>query len=150
IRRMNEFIAIQRRNHGILKEALSQIPEVSFRRIPDPEGDSCGFLNFFMPTADMTSKVVQAFKDHGIDSFWNYYENNWHYVRRWDHLKNAKSLFPISDEVRSRIEGIKDQKFPQSDDLMSRNISCLIKLSWEEQQVRDLGKRMAEAIRSVL
>ena len=147
---MDEFIAIQRKNHGILREALSEIPEVSFRRIPDPEGDSCGFLNFFMPTAELTSKVVQAFKDHGIDGFWNYYENNWHYVRRWEHLKNAKSLFPISDEVRTRIEGIKDQKFPQSDDLISRNISCLIKLSWEEQQVRDLGKRMAEAIRSVL
>lgn len=150
IKRMDEFIAIQRRNHSILKGALSEIPELSFRRVPDPEGDSCGFLNFFMPTAELASKVVQAFKDRGIDSFWNYYENNWHYVRRWDHLKNAKSLFPISEEVRSRIEGIKDQKFPQSDDLISRNISCLIKLSWEEQQVRDLGKKMTEAIRSVL
>ena len=150
IRRMDEFLGLQRRNHAILKEALGQIPEVTFRRIPDPEGDSCGFLNFFMPTSELTDKVVEAFKAHGIDSFWNYYNNNWHYIRRWDHLKDAKSLFPLSPEVLSSIERIKDQKFPQSDDLISRNISCLIKLSWTEEQVRDLGQRMVKAIKSVL
>lgn len=150
IRRMDEFLALQRRNHAILKEALSQVSEVTFRRVPDPEGDSCAFLNFFLPTSELTNKVVEAFKANGIDSFWNYYNNNWHYIRRWEHLKEAKSLFPLSPEVLKSIERIRNQNFPQSDDLISRNISCLIKLSWTEEQVRDLGQRMAEAVRSVL
>ena len=150
IRRMDEFLGLQRRNHAILKEALSQISEVTFRRVPDPEGDSCGFLNFFMPSSELTDRVVEAFKANGIDSFWNYYNNNWHYIRRWEHLKGAKSLFPLSPEVLSSLERIRDQKFPQSDDLISRNISCLIKLSWTEEQARDLAQRMVKAIRSVL
>ena len=150
IKRMDEFLSIQRRNHGILKQALSGIPEVSFRRIPDPEGDSCGFLNFFMSSSELTQKVVKAFKASGIDGFWNYYENNWHYVRRWEHLKEAKSLFPLAPEVQESLKRISEQKFPQSDDLISRNISCLIKLSWSEEQVKQLGEKMAAAIRSVL
>lgn len=150
IKRMDDFISTQRRNHGILKQALSEIPEVSFRRIPDPEGDSCGFLNFFMPTADLTNKVVDAFKAHGIDGYWNYFNNNWHYIRKWEHLKEIKSLFPLSENIKKGLERISDQKFPQSDDLISRNISCLIKLSWTEDQVIDLGKRMNAAIKSVL
>lgn len=150
IKRMDEFIAIQRKNHGIIKEALSEIPEVSFRRIPDPEGNSCGFLSFSMPTAELSNKVVDAFASHGIDGYWNYYENNWHYIRKWDHFKEMKSLFPLSDQLKQGLEKIKTQSFPQSDDIISRNISCLIKLSWTEEEVKDRAQRMAKAIKSVL
>jgi 8-amino-3,8-dideoxy-alpha-D-manno-octulosonate transaminase len=150
ISKMDEFIRIQRKNHAILKEALSSIPEVSFRRIPDPEGDSCGFLNFFMPTAEMSEKVVVAFKEFGIDGYWNYFNNNWHYIRKWDHLKEVKSLYPLSDQINSALEKIQRQSFPQSDDLISRNISCLIKLTWTEEEVRERGAKMAAAIKSIL
>jgi 8-amino-3,8-dideoxy-alpha-D-manno-octulosonate transaminase len=147
---MDDFIRIQRRNHGIIKDALSEIPEVTFRRIPDPEGDSCGFLNFFMPTAELSEKVVDAFKAHGIDGYWNYYNNNWHYIRRWGHLKEIKSLFPLSEHVKKGLQTISRQNFDQSDALISRNISCLIKLSWTEEEVHDRAARMVAAIKSIL
>ena len=147
---MDDFIKIQRKNHSIIKEALSSIPEVSFRRVPDPEGNSCGFLSFFMPTAELSNKVVDAFKEHGIDGYWNYYNNNWHYIRRWDHLKEITSLFPLSNQLNEGLKKIKDQKFPQSDDIISRNISCLIKLSWTEEEVKDRAARMVTAIKSIL
>ena len=150
IKKMDDFISIQRRNHAILKEALSAIPEVTFRRIPDPEGDSCGFLNFFMPTAELSNKVVEAFAKFGIDAYWNYYNNNWHYIRKWDHFKEMKSLFPLSDEIKKGMERLKDQSFPQSDDFISRNISCLIKLSWTEEEVKERATKMAAAIHSIL
>ncbi|MEL4454608.1 DegT/DnrJ/EryC1/StrS family aminotransferase [Lutimonas vermicola] len=150
IKKMDDFISIQRRNHAILKEALSAIPEVTFRRIPDPEGDSCGFLNFFMPTAELSNKVVEAFAKFGIDAYWNYYNNNWHYIRKWDHFKEMKSLFPLSDQIKKGMERLKDQSFPQSDDFISRNISCLIKLSWTEEEVKERATKMAAAIHSIL
>ena len=150
IRKMDDFIRTQRRNHGIIKAALSEIPEVTFRRIPDPEGDSCGFLNFFMPTAELSNKVVDAFKEHGIDAYWNYFNNNWDYIRRWEHLKEIKSLFPLSESVKKGLETISKQNFDQSDAIISRNISCLIKLSWTEEEVKDRAARMAQAIKSIL
>ena len=150
IKKMDDFIGIQRKNHGVLKAALSTIPEVSFRRIPDQEGDSCGFLSFYMPTAELSNKVVEAFKEFGIDAYWNYFDNNWHYIRKWDHLKEIKSLHPLSDQIKKSLQNINEQKFPQSDDLISRNISCLIKLSWTEEEVKDRASRMVQAIKSIL
>ncbi|OUS12261.1 L-glutamine--2-deoxy-scyllo-inosose aminotransferase KanB, partial [Nonlabens dokdonensis] len=47
VRRLDGFVATQRKNKKVLKDALKTIPEVSFRRIPDEAGDSAGFLSFF-------------------------------------------------------------------------------------------------------
>lgn len=149
-RRLDDFVAIQRKHKKILKDTLATIPEVKFRRIPDEEGDSAGFLSFFMPTATLSNKVVDAFKSHGIDAYWNYYENNWHYIRKWHHLKNKKSLFPLSDQIKKGMQDLQNTPFPQSDDYISRNISCLIKLSWTEDEVKERANKMVKAIQSVL
>ncbi len=150
VRRTKEFIDIQKKNKKILKDALDTISKVSFRRIPDEEGDSATFLSFFMPTAELSQRVVEAFKTYGIDSYWNYFDNNWHYVRKWEHFKDLKTLFPISDQIKNGIQDLNKMEFPQSDDYISRNISCLIKLSWTEDEVHARAAKMVEAIKSVL
>lgn len=150
VRRLGDFVETQRKYKKILKDALATIPEVSFRRIPDPEGDSAGFLSFFMETAELSTKVGAALKEFGIDAYWNYFDNNWHYIRKWDHLKEMKSLFPISDQIKKGMQDLKTMEFPQSDDYISRNISCLIKLSWTEEQVKERAEKMVAAIKSVL
>ena len=150
VRRLDGFVETQRKNKKVLKDALKTIPEVTFRRIPDEAGDSAGFLSFFMATKELTDKVVKAFKEHGVDAYWNYYENDWHYVRKWSHLKEQVSLFPLSDQIVNGMQDLNTTEFPQSDDLISRNISCLIKLSWTEAQVNERAANMVAAIKSVL
>ena len=112
--------------------------------------DSAGFLSFFMPTKELTDKVVAAFKEHGVDAYWNYYENDWHYVRKWNHLKDQVSLFPLSNEIKTGMQDLNTANFAQSDDIISRNISCLIKLSWTDAEVQDRAAKMVAAIKSVL
>ena len=150
VRRLDSFVTTQRKNKKVLKDALKTIPEVTFRRIPDEEGDSAGFLSFFMATKELADKVVKAFKEHGVDAYWNYYENDWHYVRKWSHLKDQVSLFPLSDQIVNGMQDLNTAQFPQSDDIISRNISCLIKLSWTEEQVNERAAQMVAAIKSVL
>lgn len=150
IRRIDDFIATQRKHKKVLKDALATIPEVSFRRIPDEDGDSATFLSFFMSTAELSNKVVTAFKEFGVDAYWNYYENSWHYIKKWDHLKNMKTLFPISDQIKKGMQDLNTTNFPQSDDIISRNISCLIKLSWTDAEVKERAEKMVAAIKSVL
>ena len=54
IRRLPEFLAIQKKNHAAFKKyTCQQIPEITFRRIPDPAGDSCTFLSWFLPTEEI-------------------------------------------------------------------------------------------------
>lgn len=150
VRRLEDFVATQRKNKKVLKDALATIPEVSFRRLPDEDGDSAGFLSFFMPTKALTDKVVAAFKEHGVDAYWNYYENDWHYVRKWNHLKDKVSLYPLADQIVNGMQDLNNADFSQSDDFISRNISCLIKLSWTDAEVQERAAKMVAAIKSVL
>ena len=150
VRRLTEFIALQKKNYTILRDALSQIPEVTFRTVPEGGEESYAFLNFFLPDSESSQKVSAAFKDGGVDVCWNYYQNNWHYIRKWDHLKDLKSLFPISKEVIEGLEYLKTKTYEQSDDYISRNISCLIKLSWTDEEVRERASKMVSCIKQII
>src|SRR5258705_10818151 len=57
IRKLDQFLAIQKKNHSQLKAILSTVPEVSFRTIPDPSGDSHTFLSWFLPTEELARGV---------------------------------------------------------------------------------------------
>lgn len=149
VRRLPEFIAIQKRNYTILREALEGLSGVTFRTVPEGGEESYAFLNFFLPDYETAQKVVAEFKNNGVDACWNYFDNNWHYIRKWNHLKDLKSLMPISNEVKKGLEYLQTKTFAQSDAYISRNISCLIKLSWTEDEVRERAKKMAKSIRSV-
>lgn len=149
VRRLPEFIEIQKKNYTILRDALSQIPEVTFRTVPEGGVESYAFLNFFLPDAESSQKVAEAFKANGVDVCWNYYHNNWHYINKWDHLKDLKSLFPISQEVKDGLKYLHTKTFEQSDSYISRNISCLIKMSWTEEDVKARAEKMVTAIKSI-
>ncbi|MEW4925189.1 DegT/DnrJ/EryC1/StrS family aminotransferase [Algibacter sp. 2305UL17-15] len=150
VKRLPEFLEIQKRNFDSLRNALSEIPEVTFRTVPEGGVESCAFLNFFLPDIETSRKVIEAFKEDGVDVCWNYYDNNWHYIRKWDHLKDLKSLFPISTEVKKGLAYLKNAEFPKSDHYIERNISCLIKLSWTENEVKERASKMVVCIKRAL
>jgi len=150
VKRLPEFLEIQKRNFSILREALSEIPEVTFRTVPEGGEESCAFLNFFLPDLEIARKVILGFKESGVDACWNYYDNNWHYIRAWNHLKELKSLYPISTEVKKGLEDLKNRDFSESDHYIARNISCLIKLSWTEDEVRERANKMSQIIRETV
>ncbi|MFG6687503.1 DegT/DnrJ/EryC1/StrS family aminotransferase [Mariniflexile sp. HNIBRBA6329] len=150
IKRLPEILKIQKKNYSILRDALSQIPEVTFRTVPEGGEENYSFLNFFLPDLETSLKVSEAFKNQGVDACFQYYNNNWHYIRKWDHLKELKSLFPIPAEVKTGLEYLKTKEFPQSDHFIGRNISCLIKLSWTEEQVKERANKMVAIIKYIL
>jgi 8-amino-3,8-dideoxy-alpha-D-manno-octulosonate transaminase len=150
IRRLDEFVEIQKRNYTIIREELEQIPQVVFRTVPDGGEESYSFLSFFLPDSDIARKVNEAFKENGIDACFHYYDNNWHYIRKWQHLKDLKTLYPLSKELQEGLSYLKTKEFPQSDHYVGRNISCLIKLSWVEGEVKERAKKMAEIIKEII
>ena len=148
IKKLDQFLSIQRRNHKRLQEIISQIPEVSFRRIPDPSGDSCTFLSWFLPTGEIAQAVVQEMKVQNImagNFYW--FDNNWHYIRKWDHLKNAVMLNPLHPELKSAVVAQASKDFSASDQILSRCISTAISLSLTEEQIIDKGNKIVAAIK---
>ena len=151
IKRLNDFLAIQKKNHTALKSILATVPEISFRSIPDPEGDSCTFLSWSLPTAALTNAVAEEMKAQQIlaGNFY-YYNNNWHYIHKWDHLKNAITLNALSPELKARVMYHANKDFSASDAIIGRNISTAISLTWTEEQIKDKGGKMVAAIKKVL
>ena len=151
IKRLNEFLTIQKKNHSLLKSILEQVPEISFRRIPDPAGDSCSFVSWFLPSEDITRAVVAEFRSQGIlagNFYW--YDNNWHYIRKWDHLKQGITLNALSEEHKAEVMKQANKNFAASDAIMSRCISTSISLMWTEEQIKEKGEKMVSVIRKVL
>jgi 8-amino-3,8-dideoxy-alpha-D-manno-octulosonate transaminase len=151
IKKLPQFLAIQRRNHAQLKAILAQVPEVSFRRIPDPAGDSCTFVSWFLPTEEITRAVVAEMKAQGIlpGSFY-WFDNNWHYIRKWDHLKQAITLNHLHPELQEAVKQHASKDFSASDAIMGRCVSTAISLLWTAEQIEAKGQQMVSVITKVL
>lgn len=148
-RRIDEFLALQKKHYKILRGALEPLDGVTFRSVPEGGEESYAFLNFFLEDLETARAVNQAFKANGLDVCFHYYDNNWHYIRKWDHLKMKKSLYPLSPEIQSGLDALKEKNFAKSDHYIGRNLSCLVKLSWSEEEVAHRAKTMANCIQSV-
>lgn len=151
IKKLDHFLNVQRKNHGSLKNILSRIPGISFRKIPDQEGDSCTFLSWFLEDASDAAALVEEFRNQNIlagNFYW--YNNNWHYIRKWDHLKEGMTLNRLHPEHRAAVLKSANRKFGASDGIMSRCISTLISLNWSDQQIEEKGEKMVAAAMKVL
>ncbi|MGD8228030.1 MAG: DegT/DnrJ/EryC1/StrS family aminotransferase [Desulfobacteraceae bacterium] len=132
----------QRKNKSRIKEALSRIDQISFRNIPDPQGDTATFLIFFLPTAEKAKAFNQVMTEQGVGAVY-WYENTWHYYERWEHLLEGKSLlrypYPFeteSGEARCRyFMGA----LPKTAELMSRALCIPINIYMDEQILKILN-----------
>jgi 8-amino-3,8-dideoxy-alpha-D-manno-octulosonate transaminase len=151
IKKLDSFLSIQRKNNKALRSILSTIPEVSFRRVPDEEGDSCTFLSWFLPTAEITKEVVTAMRSQGIiGGHFYWFDNNWHYISKWDHLKNSVTLNKLHPDLKAAVIHHANKDFSASDAVMSRCVSTLISLLWTDEQIQQKGQQMVTVIKRVL
>jgi 8-amino-3,8-dideoxy-alpha-D-manno-octulosonate transaminase len=151
IKKIDSFLSIQKKNHTALKNILTNVPEISFRRIPDPQGDSCSFISWFLPTEEITKAVITEMKAQNIlagNFYW--FDNNWHYIRKWEHLKKSITLNSLSPELKEKIMHHANKDFSASDAIMSRCISTAISLLWTEEQIKEKGEKMIGLIKKVL
>lgn len=149
IRKLDNFLAIQRNTKKIFKDALAAIPEVSFRRLPDPEGDSATFLGFFLPEEGQARAAAAAMKAAGLAAFY-WYDNNWHYIRNWEHFKQSTTLNHFAPGLQQAMELYKIRQFPVSDAIINRCICTPINLGWSEQEVKERAEKLVNAVKSVL
>jgi len=150
LNRLDNFLSIQKRNYLIIREVLSSVNGVTFRRVPEGGEENYSFINFFLPTEELTVKAHQALDEVGVDGCFYWYTNNWHYINGWKHLKDQKSLGRLPKEVRDQMQDLNNIDFSKSDAIMSRTISSLIKIGWTEIEVRERAEKMKNALNSVL
>jgi 8-amino-3,8-dideoxy-alpha-D-manno-octulosonate transaminase len=150
-RKLDEFLSIQKKNHQYLQAEMAKISGIKFRTIPDPSGDSHTFLSWFMPTPELTGAVVDELKAQQIfagNFYW--FDHNWHYIRKWDHLKTEKTLNRLNADQSKAVKKLNTQDFSKSDGVMGCCISTAIGLSWTEDQLHEKASRLTAAVIKVL
>ncbi len=148
--RLPEFLKIQKEHYTILRSALTGISGLTFRRIPEGGEESCAFLNFFLPTVEVARLVMELFSEQAINDCFHYLDNNWHYINKWNHLKNGLSANGLNDFQDKGLARLSYQDFSQSNQWIGRNISCLIKVGWTNSEVEQRAATMATILRKVL
>lgn len=149
LRRLDDFLEIQERHYRILEAAIKDIPGITFRRVPESGVQNYSFLNFFLPKESTARNAHRALLEAGIDGCFYWYDNNWHYHRKWEHLKESKSLGNLPRETRDRLSDIDQQDFSASDRWMGRTISLLIKMGWTQTEVNSRAMGLQKVLGSI-
>ncbi|MFC1821114.1 DegT/DnrJ/EryC1/StrS family aminotransferase [Thermodesulfobacteriota bacterium] len=126
----------QRENKRRIKEALAGIDQLTFRNIPDENGDTSTFLTFFLPTAEKADEFNRVLGEEGAGAI-SWYDNLWHYYERWEHLLEGKSGirsgFPFQSENGESRCRYEISALPKTGDLLSRSLTIPIAIYMEDQ-----------------
>ena len=146
IERLDDFLAIQKRNYSKMRTSLEPLSNVSFRRVPAGGVENYSFLSFFLPSTELAKEAHTALGEAGIDACFYWFDNNWHYYKKWEHLTHKKSLGKLPQEVIDQLPDYSKSDFSKSDAWIGRTISCLIKLSWTEDEVANRAAKMKNVL----
>ncbi|MDR2361876.1 MAG: DegT/DnrJ/EryC1/StrS family aminotransferase [Prevotellaceae bacterium] len=150
ISKLARFVDIHRKHKQTLKESLADLPDIAFRRLPDPDGDSATFLSLFMPSEDLARRASNALKKAGIDGVFHWYDNNWHYIRKWEHLKARAFAHPLYKPLLDLLPDYATVAFPQSDDIIARTLSIAIKMGWSDDDVHRRATTIKHSLQNTL
>ena len=146
IERLDDFLAIQKKHYSTLRNTIDSLSNVTFRRVPTGGVENYSFISYFLPTEELAKKAHTALGDAGIDACFYWYDNNWHYYKKWEHLTHKKSLGKLPQEVINQLPDYSKSDYSKSDSWVGRTISCLIKLSWTDEQVANRAIKMKEVL----
>ena len=121
----------------MLKDHLKKFSQVIFRDLPDEAGDSGTVINIFLPTAEEAERVAGEMANEGLNAaYW--YNNNYHYIKNWEHLKDMKTAAPVALQFFDNPQDYKTVKFPVSDDIISRLVSIYVKILWTDEELKGI------------
>ncbi len=143
--KLDGIIAAQKDNKKAMREAVSQIPGVSFREILDQEGDTATFLAFFLPDAATAEKVNDILSANNAGAVY-FAVNTWHYYPEWEHLLGARSLakngYPFQQNNKKRVVYDADA-LPASAAIMDRLLVYQVPINLSEQRLAQISAAAA-------
>lgn len=147
--KLDKILSTQRKNKKALKDALQGIEGLEFRKLPDEAGDNASFLSIFLPNKESARELTRELSSKGIgNAYW--FDNNWHYVRKWDHLKLLKTLAPLYKEHKELLPNYANADYSQSDAIMGRTITIPISLLWTDEDLAKKAEIIATSVKKVL
>jgi 8-amino-3,8-dideoxy-alpha-D-manno-octulosonate transaminase len=135
LRKLDAILDIQRENKSAVKDAMGSIRAIRFRQLPDAQGDSATFLSFMLPNEARARTAAKALTEAGVDGCFYWFDNNWHYLRQWQHLKQMQVAAKLPTQLADNCPDYAAVSLPQSDHIIKRTISMQIKLRWTSDDI---------------
>ena len=133
LRRLDGLIERMRENKKRIKDGISDIEEIKFRRLNDPDGDTAVSLFFSLPTMDLTKKFVKALKAEEIsaNSVYNKGIPDWHIYKYWEMIIDKWTATPEGCPYTCPYYKGPEPKYsadmlPNTSDLLSKSIQINI------------------------
>jgi len=150
MRKINKILMAKKANQNYLKEKFYGVKGLTFRPVPDPEGDSGTFLNFFLPSIELAVKVMAEFGKSGVAGCNYWFTNMYHFINQWDHVKGLKSAAPLAIHHLGAPQDYNNLHLPKSQEVVGRLISLGIRATWTREQMDELAEKMIVAINKVV
>ena len=146
--KLDTMIAAQQKTKSRLREAASVIPNVQFRKLVDPKGDSATFFCFMLESAAHCKRVNTVLAENGVAAI-NFGENTWHFYPRWEHLLAGSTLtrsgWPFMEPGgRRRVVYDKDI-LPASAELMARTLVYPVPVKMAEERFEKIRTALKKA-----
>ena len=150
IRKMPQMVAANKKNKKYLKDRLKGIEGLTFRNLPDEEGDSATFLNFLFPGKELTEKAFRQFAADGVGGVTYWFKNMYHFINQWDHIKKISYPSKLAIHDLGSSQDYTDMKLPVSQDVMARMASIGIRCTWTDNELEGLADQLVGSIKKVL
>jgi 8-amino-3,8-dideoxy-alpha-D-manno-octulosonate transaminase len=145
LRKLDRILETQRRNKSRLRDAFASCG-VKFREVPDPEGDSATFVSVLAPDEGTARLWKESLREAGVPGCFYWYDNNWHYPRGWDHLKQLRTPGRSPLTLLTPPPDLSTMDIERSDAIMSRVISMQVRLGWNDAEMSEIQDRIVSAL----
>ncbi|MBL7933343.1 MAG: DegT/DnrJ/EryC1/StrS family aminotransferase [Bacteroidia bacterium] len=138
-RRVPEILKKNRHNKKFMQNLLSKNKNITFSKLGDEAGDSATHLNIFLPDTESAKRVIDEFNKSGVAGFDYWFQNMYHFINQWDHLKNLQTVSKLPIQVLGQSQDYNKMTLPKSQEVVGRLITFGVKVSWTEDQMKELA-----------
>jgi 8-amino-3,8-dideoxy-alpha-D-manno-octulosonate transaminase len=149
-RKVPHIREINRKYKKMLIEMLSETEGISFARLADAAGDSATFLNILLPDTESAKRTVEEFNNAGVAGFDYWFNNMYHFINQWDHIKEMRTASKLPIEILGAPQDYNNLYLPKSQEVIGRLISFGIRCTWKEEDVKALADKISACIKKAL
>jgi 8-amino-3,8-dideoxy-alpha-D-manno-octulosonate transaminase len=151
--KLDSMIVEQRKNKAAIRSALEEVDGVTFRTIPDPDGDTATFLAFFLPDGEATRRFNGVLSDENAGAIY-FKENTWHFYPKWEHLNQGLTLcrtgWPFKRNGESDNPGYPADGLPKSEAIFDRLLVYQIPVKMGDDRLETIIAAIRKAATVVL
>jgi len=156
LRKLDGLVARMRHNKSRIKQQIADLPNMRFRRLNDPEGDTAICLVFFLPETEMTRRFAEALRAEGIGAACVYDKGipDWHIYAHWKHIIDKVTATPEGCPYTCPYYGktveYSEDMCPNTLDYLSRSIHIDIPPQMDDADCDMIAKGIRKVARAMI